>query len=302
MRDKCGLKNIILNSLSGVSFKSVRINEKLPPEFLKLIIGEIKNLRKNNYFFEIDGIPKQQIANFVFLLRTLDFRLWEYPENWLKAGQRGFSGLMNRLKTLFQADFLKIRFQDFKKIISPYEDIKLAGLRFKIFKQSLDWLEKWDGDFRNYFLAHRKPTDFVFNLFSLAKFKDYVGRKPIIYFLKPNQLLYAEYILAFKDYKKYADELTQLTVFSDYVLPQILMHFNVLKLTPPAIRIINQKKLIKKNSNLEIELRAATILAGEMIRKKLKIGNSYEIDFALWNLKSKIKSRFNHFRNKTIFY
>ncbi|MGC8981555.1 MAG: hypothetical protein ACP5JU_01220, partial [Minisyncoccia bacterium] len=72
------LKKLILDSLKNIDFKYLEIRE--PNEkILNLIWKEIKLLRKNNYNFSISGIEEKDLGNFIFILRILDFRLWEFP-------------------------------------------------------------------------------------------------------------------------------------------------------------------------------------------------------------------------------
>jgi hypothetical protein len=63
---------------------------------------------------------------------------------------------------------------------------------------------------------------------------------------------------------------------------------------------------IPKDSIEEIEIRAATICIGELMKnemlKKIKWINSSYIDTYLWILSSKISNRLPHHRTRTIFY
>jgi hypothetical protein len=287
------LKNLIINSLKKIDFKYLEIKEP-DKKFLELIKEKIKRLRKENYGFLVSGIKNKDLANFIFVLRVLDFRLWEFPKNWHFKNKKGFWGLFERTKILFNYDVKNIKFEDFRKIISPKESINLAKIRYGLLKESLRWLDKnYDFDFNNYFEENKKPYYFAKNLTELKKFRDYIKD---FYFFKPNQLLYYEYILARREVKKFCEEIKDLTVFADLDLFGILNYFGVLNVKNEKIFYNN----IKKNSKKEIEIRGGSILACELIREKLDLDNSYEIDSALWNLAKKFKIK--KLKIKSIFY
>lgn len=288
------LKNLIINSLSKINFKYLKIIEP-DKKFLNLLRKEIKKCRKNKYYFKIDGLHYNDLPNFIFFSRVLDFRLWEFPKNWCFKNKKGYWGLIERLKILFKQNIKKIKFKDFRKIISPKENFNLAKLRFKLFKSCLNWLDqKYNFYFENYFEENKEPYIFVKKLIILEKFRDFINN---FYFFKPNQLLYFEYILGTNRFKNFKDELTQLTVFADLDLFSVLNNFKILELKD---KNLFYNKTIRKNSIKEIEIRGGAILACEFIRDLLKTNNSYEIDNALWNLGKKIKLK--KLKIKSIFY
>lgn len=296
------LKKLILNSLKSFDLELIKIQEP-KKEFFELLKKEIELQRSKNYSFPPPKIPKEQAANFVFFLRTLDFRRWEFPKNWEYKNKKRFWALFARLEDLLKIGFEDIDYSIFKKIISPKESEFLAKLRYKFFKLNLFWLNKnYKGDFRNYFESHKNSYDFAMGLTRLERFRDFVIKPPRLYFLKPNQLLFAEYILAIGNNKKHLKGLNDLTVFTDYRLPQILMHFNIIVPSSALFDKIKKQQIIRCGSKEELEIRAATILSCELIREKLKTALSFEIDMALWNLAYKIKIDIPHFRAKSIFY
>ncbi|MEK7673928.1 MAG: queuosine salvage family protein [Patescibacteria group bacterium] len=298
------LKNLVLNSLKNVDLSMIDIKEP-SKEFLDLIKKEIILQRKKNYSFPIPKIDKLQIPNFVFLLRTLDFRRWEFKKNWVYKNKKRFWALFSKLEDLFKIGVKNIDYKIFKKIISPKESDSLGKLRFKFFKKNLLWLKNnYDGNFKNYFEKNKNPLNFTLGLTNLGRFEDIAKNSKKIYFLKPNQLLYTEYLLATNQMKKYSENLKDLTAFADYRLPQVLMYFNIIIPNKKLLDKIKNKKIIRIGSKEEIEIRASTILACELIKNKIKKVSSFEVDMALWNFtyKNKIKINIPHFRAKSIFY
>jgi len=289
------IKEIIVNK--NYNFRIVKIkpiNEKI----VNLVKRGGKENADNKFLEKLKKIEKNNLGNFIFLLRSLDFRLWEFSQNWKYRNENGFFGLMERAICLFKVNNKDLSFSIFRKIISPKESVSLAKLRYKIFRECLDWLKNYGGNFDNYFEENKKAYDFCFNLFDLEKFRDFYKN---FYFLKPNQLLYLEYILGKNLVKNYNDELEDLTIFADYKLPQIFINFGFIELPKKYLEKLKEGRMIRKFSLLENELRFASILLGEEISKKLKIP-AYKVDNILWALSHKIKLKIPAPKVKTIFY
>ena len=295
------LKEFILKRNKNYKFKITEI-KGASGKLLNLIKKNIKNSTADKKFLEkLNKVDKKILGNFLFILRSLDFQLWSFIQNWQYKNDKGFFGLMERVIDLFciiNTNNKQINFALFKKIISPKENLTLTKIRYKIFKSALDWLEKYDNSFDNYFEENKNGYDFCINLFNLEKYRDFYKN---FYFLKPNQLLYLEYILAKGLIKKYKDELESLTIFADYKIPQIFINFGLIGLPEIYLRKLKEGKIIKKFSLLENELRLASILLGEELSKKLKIP-SYKIDNTLWWLSHKMKLKIPAPKVKTIFY
>jgi len=98
-----------------------------------------------------------------------------------------------------------------------------------------------------------------------------------------------------------------LTAFADYKLPQVLRHVGVFQYSPSLEHKVDNNILLDPGSPEEIEIRANTIWAVELIRLQLKrMGRNlraFEIDWILWNLgqQRKFKEKPYH-RTVTIYY
>ena len=242
---------------------------------------------------------KKQKANFLFLLNSIDFSLWCYPENWNYKGQKGYFGFEKRFYDFFKKCGLqKVDFKDFKYLVSPKEDKKLAFLRYKIYIQTLNWLnQNYKGSFLNFLKKYGNyPEKFVLTLTQLPQYNDIVP-KYNVYFYKKAQLLYWEMYLygLLKDKTK----AKHLTIFPDYQVVAIFHYFGILKYNSKLTSLIYQGKEIKSGSKKEVELRAGAVLAGQWLSKKLK-KPEVELDFILWNLARKKNLKFH--KTKTIFY
>ena len=288
------LKEKIYQRCKNLQFKYLTLNfdEKFLDKvrhYLNLRPKPIKVLIKD----------KKEKANFLFLLNSIDFSLWCYPENWKYAGQKGYFGLEKRFYDFFkQFGLQKVKFEDFKNLVSPKEDKKLAYLRYKIYIKTLDWLNKnFEGNFLNFFKKYENnPESFILKLAELPQYND-IAPKYDIYFYKKAQLLYWEMYLY--GFLKDKEKVKHLTIFPDYRIISIFNYFGIMKYKPKLFDKISKGKEIKAGSLQEVELRAGAVLAGEWLSKKLKKSEA-ELDFILWNLAR--NKNLNFHKTKTIFY
>lgn len=124
----------------------------------------------------------------------------------------------------------------------------------------------------------------------LSSFRDealYQGRK--VYFFKRAQILAADLFGAFGGEKWGGfSDMEQLTAFADYKLPQVLRHLGIFQYDNELARKIDSVTLIEPGSPEEVEIRANTVWAVELIRRELrgqgKVWRPFEIDWFLWNL------------------
>jgi len=83
-------------------------------------------------------------------------------------------------------------------------------------------------------------------------------------------------------------DLDHLTVFADYKLPQLLRREGILVYTADLAARIDRMELLASGSPEEVEIRAATIWAGEALRRALSARGiralATEIDYRLWTL------------------
>ena len=100
------------------------------------------------------------------------------------------------------------------------------------------------------------------------------------------------------------DDMDQITMFPDYQVPQVLNSKGVLVYSSELQEIVDNLVVIEKGSEYEIEIRAATVVAcdllAEMIGKPV-----YQVDWLLWQIgENEKKSGLlrPHHRTITTFY
>ncbi len=143
----------------------------------------------------------------------------------------------------------------------------------------------------------------------LRSFRDeafYAERK--VFFYKRAQILAADLSGAFggERWGGFSD-LAELTAFPDYKLPQALRHLGIFQYADELAAKIDSLTLIEPGSPQEVEIRANTVWAVELIRQELsrqgKEWRSFEIDWVLWNLGQEDAFREKPYhRTVTIFY
>ncbi len=78
----------------------------------------------------------------------------------------------------------------------------------------------------------------------------------------------------------------ELTVFADYKLPQVLRRLDILHYAPHLANRVNRREPLEAGSREEIEIRAATVWAGELMRRalapRLPQVTALHVDYWLW--------------------
>ncbi len=78
----------------------------------------------------------------------------------------------------------------------------------------------------------------------------------------------------------------QLTVFADYKLPQVLRRLGILHYAPHLADHVDQREPLEAGSREEVEIRAATVWAGELMRQALisrfSQVTALHVDYWLW--------------------
>ena len=143
----------------------------------------------------------------------------------------------------------------------------------------------------------------------LPSFRDkaeYQGKK--VFFYKRAQLFAADLYGALQGKEwGFFHDIDLLTAFADYKLPQVLRHVEVLRYEKALAQKVDHHTLLDAGSPEEVEIRANTIWAVELIRQELvrqgKNLKAMEIDWILWNLGQHEDYRKHPYhRTLTIFY
>jgi hypothetical protein len=172
-------------------------------------------------------------------------------------------------------------------------------------------LERYDGQFAH---AVNQAEGSAVKLTLLlvqdfSSFRDvagYAGRE--VHFFKRAQICVADLHGAFsgRRWGTFSD-LDKLTIFADYKLPQVLRHYGLLEYQHSLAERVDKQELLAAGGEAEVELRAATIWACELLRREMsdvagRVITAVEIDQLLWYLGQNASDMRPYHRTRTIYY
>ena len=138
--------------------------------------------------------------------------------------------------------------------------------------------------------AGHKAANLIRILRQMPYFDDVaIWRGRAVPFVKRAQLTAADLALAFdgEDWGRF-DDLDQLTVFADNLVPHVLRVDGVLVYDPALLARIDAGEALKAGSAEEVEIRAAALHAVELLKARLHAAGhtgvtSMALDYLLWN-------------------
>lgn len=258
-------------------------------------------------------------VQYLFVLDCLNFCFWPEPR-WRYRGHDGYVALAMALKDavmrgdrILDAAFLaQMDSVQLREILDGENEIPLLEERVKILREAGTVLqEKYDGHAARLVERAQHSAVRLIELLTqdFSSFRDeaiYGGRT--VYFYKRAQIFCADLYGAFggRSWGEFSD-IDALTAFADYKVPQVLRHLGILRYSAELAERIDRREELAAGSPEEIEIRAHTIWAVELLKRELeKLGRSlrsFEIDWFLWNLGQREEFRTKPYhRTRTIFY
>jgi putative queuosine salvage protein len=307
--------------------------------FVQLDLGAVERLAarwadeswpENSAFPEMhyfDGT--ERTLNWLLLLDALNFCFWAFPGEarwrveWRDETLDGYNALAAALsraiedgQPLHDADYLAaLDEKTLAEILRPAPDatpIPLFAERLANAREVGRVLQgRYDGQFANALAAaERDATNLALLLArdfpSFADVATWNGQR--IPFLKRAQICVADVFTAFGGMGLGAlTGLDGLTAFADYKLPQLLRYQGVMVYTPELAAQVDAYQEIAVGSQPEVEIRAATVWAVELIRRALAghgvIRPASEIDYRLWSeSQTPTPDMRPYHRTRTIYY
>lgn len=255
---------------------------------------------------------------FLLVFNSLNFCFWGEPKWKITYQEKELGGSWGLMSALYRAieegnnimnpHFLKAMTEEkAKEIFKGNVEIPLLKKRKEILQEiGTSLVENFDADPKKVFDG---CVDVVGMIKKIVKyfpcFEDksiYKGKE--IYFYKRAQLLGVDII---KEVKKDCKGINKLIAFADYKIPWVLRKHKVLEYNTSLSEKIDNHILILEESEEEIEIRANTVWAIELLRRMRKKTknpmNSVDIDMLLW-LQGKKKDKHDppHHRTYTTKY
>uniref|UniRef100_A0A4Y0BWG5 Queuosine 5'-phosphate N-glycosylase/hydrolase n=1 Tax=Anopheles funestus TaxID=62324 RepID=A0A4Y0BWG5_ANOFN len=268
-------------------------------------------------------------VNWIFLIDTLNFCFWTPGADatkWKVDGQTGYFALCAAINRAMRegiditnpAYYSKITLEQLESILrSDTEDTKAPLLASRVdclHEVGQVLLERYEGKFENCVrtcdgsavkLLHRIVEDFpCFRDEAVLKHGGDDGASPLetrVSFYKRAQILVGDVWSCFRgEGLGRFEDIDAITMFADYRVPQVLVHFGTLTYSDELMALLKEDKLLENGCREEIEIRGASIYVVEqlkaMVREKLitshpdidpKCVNAILLDHFLWDYRRK---------------
>ncbi|MBW2341176.1 MAG: queuosine salvage family protein [Deltaproteobacteria bacterium] len=303
----------------------VVIEEEAIKRLCKRIVEEPVTVPAWNRRYHFDGRDRDKVF-YLLVLDSLNFCLWQKPgaDKWRVRYKSetlsGYYALAASLKKALEsgipitrADYLAgLSLGKLKQILGGTGELQLLQDRVKILDELAQLLlEEYGGETTRLVESAGMSAVKLVRLLveKLSSFQDvaqYLGHT--VFFYKRAQIFAADLYGAFdgRDWGYFSD-MDRLTAFADYKLPQVLRHAGILCYGQALAQKVDQRMQLTPGSPDEVEIRANTIWAVELMRQELnrmgRDSRAFEIDWILWNMGQDLtfKARPHH-RTVTIFY
>ncbi len=259
---------------------------------------------------------------YILTLDTINFGSGYFPWLQKRHSMSGYFTVASRLKDYFESrgplsapELESLSLEDCAGIFAQNLDDVVRAELMALFTQALNelgeyLLREFDGSFVDLIASAQQSAERLLRLLAKMPYfqdvADYDGLEVPLY--KRAQITASDLALAFagQGYGQF-DDLEQLTIFADNLLPHVLRLDGLLGYDPALISRIDAGELIPAGSLEEIELRAVTLHAVELLVAALQRAGhkvtAQQLDVLLWNRgqANRYKALARH-RTQTVFY
>lgn len=205
----------------------------------------------------------------------------------------------DRLMTLTLNDVCRLFQQD--QNLNPHARGLMEEYRRSMFELGQWMLTEYGDDMDRLVSDCTSSERMLEQLLLMESFRDvgeYRGEK--VYFYKRAQLLIADFARLGREFGWWhVDGLSQLTIFADNAVAHVMRQLGVLVYSGTLADRIDKGEHLIQGEDAECEIRAASIIAGELLRKNLELRMNWptilEVDYQLWDI-----SHDSQFRNPSI--
>lgn len=258
-------------------------------KYIHINLKAIKNLHLNTSKvghwlssnpYGILDLNIEDIVNFLIMYDAIDCCFWGNPKWTIKDSHGnnidGAFALLYALLKLYKdqgnLNFELITFEKFKDHLKGNIDIPLLKERYQILQKiSAVINQKMNGNFYQYIRNIKEDIKLIHivvnNFSSFTDVRTYNNQT--VYFYKLAQLVTSD-ILHIRSLKENIEvDCSHLVGCADYKIPQVLRGLGVLEYNSELQNIVDNKREIVENSDYEIEIRANTIVAINLIKNEL---------------------------------
>lgn len=217
--------------------------------------------------------------NWIFLVDTLNFCFWTPEKNtdkWVVDKQTGYFGLCaavnralkNGIDVTDPSYYSKITLEELDKIFISDDSctkVPLLEERVKCLHEvGAVLIKKFDGKFENVVKEAGNSAEKLLSLVveNFPCFRDeanYNGKRVSLY--KRAQILVGDVYACFRGegLGRFDDINDTITMFADYRVPQVLVHFGSLVYSDDLMKELKEDKILINGEPKEVEIRAASI-------------------------------------------
>ena len=317
----------VLESAEWVAKRSEQVGidrEALGQFAAHLATRELQKGEWNYRYHFYDG--GERTVFYILILDSLNFCFWSLPGkrrweiDYEGEALSGYFALAAALKRAFEegvlladAEYLAgLSLDELREILDGRGELQLLDRRCRSLNELGEvLLSRYEGQAGRLVEAAEGSAVELARLLAreFTSFRDeaeYCGER--VYFYKRAQILAADLWGTFqgKKWGSFAD-ISRLTAFADYKLPQVLRHLGILRYAPRLANKIDNCEVLQAGGPEEVELRANTLWAVELLRRELnRMGKdlmAVELDWLLWELGQRAEFKGQpHHRTVTIFY
>ncbi|HWN56854.1 MAG TPA: queuosine salvage family protein [Methylomirabilota bacterium] len=262
-------------------------------------------------------------AAFIVTLDTINFGSGWFPHLKKRPGLSGYFTIASALNDFFRAEgpltmsrLVHLNGAECARIFGQDAEGPLAYELMQRFATALNDLgrlliDSYRGSFTALIESAGNSAEQLVRLLSAMPFFDDVAqfRDKRVPFYKRAQLTAADLALAFdgQGWGRF-DDLGELTIFADNLVPHVLRMDGVLRYDPDLAARIDREELIRAGSVEEVEIRAGALHAVELMVAELRGAGrpttAMSIDFLLWNRgqRPQYKLAKPRHRTRTVFY
>lgn len=265
---------------------------------------------------------QEGLANLVLLIDALNFCFWS--SNPLQFEWRG--RMYHRYEAMFVSLMLATRYEpkwrdaeywlsvpssELREMLTGKGELLLLDEREQIVRETgRILLERFDGQFMHAIesVSGRAWPLAVLLMTEFDSFRDVARfQGEIVYLMKRAQICPLDISACWQAHGHPGlSGLDELTAFADYRVPQALRHLGIIQFEPELAETVDRDEEIAPGSDVEVQIRAATIQAVDKMVKALsgagKRACAWEIDWYLWGLARSGVIQAKHHRTRTVYY
>ena len=308
------MKNVLEYINKNSDYVSVDFNK------IENFVQSISNWNYNYWMSDLkEYLDEKKCIIFAFICESINFCFWGNENNNDNNYENyiGSEELFNNLKRNIKNDtsilelnrLMNITEDEFINIIGiEFKDSPLLQVRYKLLKDTISIIYNKNENFYKELFSLKSDIELLnyitqnfWHFDDMSKYKN-----QIIRFNKRATLLVNDLYQLSDTIKNNIKSLDNLTGCADYAVPRLLCEYGILNYNEELSKIIFSNSLIEHNSDMEIEIRANTLYALELIKDALKEKNIYlnsvEIDNIIWNMRTDKEHSMPVHKTITIYY